>query len=956
MKISQEVFQEMKQKILRTKTILYLALVLMTGIFARLSFGFYEDDLAAMLRPQIVRTMVKTSQIIPQLEENEQAVLDIYENLEQNSHEVYLPLDKEGYPTGAEEKEVVERTFSWMNLVTKLRLGREGHVIVASREDYSILAHPEGRYVGQKLRVFGNSKIDAVDLSDMREFDEVLAEEYIPAEIHVFFPSSIFGMGIGHILDALDAGVIGSVFTYKGTCILCGVSLGEGITYVVVRCFFSTLFFFVIAWVIVRYIGFALRWRKDDKMAFCRKLAFFCAAGTVVLFLLTWYYQVIMDMTGDLNAANRYARSAVDTLDIYEGYGKELSEWLDEYYIEECRMAAEMVRIRGRENITREILARYAKKLGVEYIYLFDKDGKVEVTNSPYDHFRISHNEAAQSYAFNALLEGREYMIQDVQEDDTSGKRMQYVGVSLRDEEDLADGFVQIAINPELRDWLLTPINLQAVLYNIVAGLPDYAVAIDKESLKITDAAGLDVMGTGIKDLSFDTGEITDGYNVECFIDGDTYYSGVGESDNLYLIPLIRSTDSADALMVALKMALLCAIACLVIFCIASAGYGEVLTGAESEAGGKDEADSVKNCGFFHLVRDFIKGKENNDPAFEKRWRNQSSIPIEEQTPEMRTTRIIYDLLLVFFSALILFEILLASMGAKADDLTGFSYVIMGKWERGVNIFSVSFCMFLLCLLYVLRALINQVLYRIARMSDLRHETILLMLRNALRYCCAIIFLYVGLAQFGIDTRALWASAGVLSLMVGFGAKDLVSDIIAGLFIIFEGTMKIGDYITVGSWNGMVQKIGIRSTRIENDSDTKIFNNSSLRDIIKPSGEAAREVLKLPIPYEADLLEIEKLLDKELPLIEERLSDILNSVKYQGIGSFEDSCIMLRFSLSADADTSGKALRELRREIKLLFDREHITIPYNHVVVKPYDAGEGTYVYKPEEENEKAGH
>ena len=958
----------MKSKILRTKMVLYLVLVVLTVIFARLSFALYANDFDGRLRPQIVRAMIQVSKILPELEENEQAIRDINDNLEKRRQSIYdvheEDLDElEDSEIGTEEnvETVVDHTLSWMNRVTKLRVGREGRVIVVSQEDYTILACPEEEYVGQKLYLIGGEKFDIEAVPDLEELGGSLSKKDIPQGLNIFAPASIARMLMKQQLGALASGIIGSVFAYKDTYILCGVTLGEGITYVVVRCLVSTLIFFVIAWVLARYIGFALSWRRDGVKAFRRKMVSYCALGTVLLLVAAWYYQTIMDVTGDLATMNEHAKAAVETLDTYRQYRKELSEWLDQQYLEQCRLAAELVKTQGKENITRQELDAYAKELKVEYIYVFDKKGKVVVTNSPYDHFRLSENKEDQSYAFRPLLDGREYVIQGVQKDEASGEKMQYIGVSLRNEDDLADGFVQIAVKPALRERLLGPIDVQAVLDNLVIGLPDYALAIDKDSLEIVATTGLGYENTNIEELGINADNIQNGFNGYYIIGGVPYYSGISESEDLYLMPVVRSTENTNTFIIALKMALLGAVAYLVILAIAVLNYAKVLVAAEQEVSEADDAASAEDAAgesgeagagnSMGLLKKILKVEEKSDYEkrdFEKRWRKQSTIPVEEQTPEMRTSRIIYRLLLVFSLALILYETALISLGITTECLNGFSYVLLGNWERGVNLFSFSFCLFLLCVLYVFRVLINQVLYHIAQISDLRHETILLMLRNALRYACAIIFLYVGLAQFGIDTKALWASAGVLSLMIGFGAKDLISDIIAGIFIIFEDTIRIGDFVTIGDWYGTVEKIGIRSTRIGYYSDTKIFNNSSLRDIINADGDEAREILRVPVPYETDLLEVEKLLKKELPLMTERVSDLTKPPKYQGVNSLEDSCVMLRIAIFTPSYARRRALRDVRREVKLLFDREHISIPFNHVVVKEYDPEEGTYVYMPE--------
>ena len=77
------------------------------------------------------------------------------------------------------------------------------------------------------------------------------------------------------------------------------------------------------------------------------------------------------------------------------------------------------------------------------------------------------------------------------------------------------------------------------------------------------------------------------------------------------------------------------------------------------------------------------------------------------------------------------------------------------------------------------------------------------------------------------------ASLGLGSLIIGMGARELITDIIAGLFIIFEGDFRVGDVIDVGSYVGMVQEIGLRTTKIAGwNKNVKILNNRNLTNVV----------------------------------------------------------------------------------------------------------------------------
>lgn len=935
----------MEQKIKRAKTTLYVILTIFTIIFLFLSYYFYLGDLKSRLVPQVNRAIIQVSKILPSLEENENTIREISDNLEKSRQLVYKNNQEargsEEGSAGEDVEAVIDKTLSWMNRITSLHVGRNGHVMVVSKDDLSILAHPDKRCVGAKLRLFGD--VSKIKIPNLEELEGTITEEDISDDYIFFIPVTILGRNADpeNSASPLDQGIIGTAFLYKDTYILCGVTLRDVTSFVVFRCLISTLLFFCIGWILVRYIGFALEWHKEEVKVFTNKLLSYSVIGVVVLFLITWYYQTMTTMTSDLVTMNKHAQVAADTLNTYRKYRKELSGWLDKQYLEQCRLAAKLVLSKGKDNVSRKDLAQYAKDLGVEYIYVFDKDGKVLVTNSPYDHFVISEDPEAQSYAFRTLLDGTDYVIQEPQKDEASGANRQYIGVSIRDENDLADGFVQIAIDPAVREKLLGTIDIQSVLDVLVIGLPDYAIAINKSNMKIEATTGLGFVKAGVEELGVDPANIKSGYNGVATINGIKYYVGVSETEDLYLVPLCRNTDNLTAFFIALRIMLCSIVAYTLFYLVALPAYKSVVeeAGKEKEEKTKEDSetkelqpeavkaqlpeDADDDEDFMSRISSVIEVQDK--AGFESRWKRQAGIPKEKWTPELRTGILLYWILFILSAMVVLTEGSIAAFGTKAYEMEGFAFILAGNWGKGFNMFSFSFCIFLICVLYFYQEVVNQILYRLAKVSDLKHETILLLIRNALKYGCAILFLYLGLAQFGVDTKALWASAGVLSLIVGFAAKDLVSDIIAGLFMIFEGSIKIGDCVSIGSWYGEVSDIGIRTTKVTFFSDTKIISNSSIRDIVNGGGEVALDSLKIPIPNNRKLAEIEEILDKELPSIKDKVPGLVKAPKYGGVNGIDDFNTKIKISVFSDPGKRKKAVRLVQREIKLIFDKYGIT-------------------------------
>jgi len=96
----------------------------------------------------------------------------------------------------------------------------------------------------------------------------------------------------------------------------------------------------------------------------------------------------------------------------------------------------------------------------------------------------------------------------------------------------------------------------------------------------------------------------------------------------------------------------------------------------------------------------------------------------------------------------------------------------------------------------------------------------------------AIILLMI-LNLFGVDIRPILAGIGVLGLAVGFGAQSLVKDFVSGLFILIENQYGVGDKVKIGSAEGRVIKITMRSTMLRDD-DGKIYHlsNGAINNVV----------------------------------------------------------------------------------------------------------------------------
>jgi len=216
-----------------------------------------------------------------------------------------------------------------------------------------------------------------------------------------------------------------------------------------------------------------------------------------------------------------------------------------------------------------------------------------------------------------------------------------------------------------------------------------------------------------------------------------------------------------------------------------------------------------------------------------------------------------------------------------------------------------------------------------------RSETVAGLLVSVVKTISAILAVVWVLNVIGVNLAAIFASLGIVSLILGFGVQSLIEDCVTGIFIIFEGQYNIGDIIVLDNFRGTVKKISMRTTTIQDDGgNIKIINNSDIRNVQNRSNIPSYAVCDIGISYDADIREVEALVLPELEGIFERNKDVFLDVpKYSGVQLLDASSVVLRFIVLANEAKFFPAQRRLNREIKILFDDKGIEIPFNQIVV-----------------------
>ncbi|MCK4240399.1 MAG: mechanosensitive ion channel family protein [Candidatus Atribacteria bacterium] len=216
-----------------------------------------------------------------------------------------------------------------------------------------------------------------------------------------------------------------------------------------------------------------------------------------------------------------------------------------------------------------------------------------------------------------------------------------------------------------------------------------------------------------------------------------------------------------------------------------------------------------------------------------------------------------------------------------------------------------------------------------------RANTLIPLLQSISKYVIYFIAGVMALRELGVDTTAIIASAGVVGLAVGFGAQSFVKDVLSGAFLLFEGTISVGDSINVGEHSGKVEVIGLRNIHLRKFSgELRVIPNGEVASFGNFNKGYMRAIVEVGVAYEQDVEKGMKTLEEIANKWAQENQDIvLEPPMIQGILSLGSSEVILRIATKVKPMTHWGAERELKRRIKDAFDEKGIEIPFPRQVV-----------------------
>lgn len=215
-----------------------------------------------------------------------------------------------------------------------------------------------------------------------------------------------------------------------------------------------------------------------------------------------------------------------------------------------------------------------------------------------------------------------------------------------------------------------------------------------------------------------------------------------------------------------------------------------------------------------------------------------------------------------------------------------------------------------------------------------RLQTIVSLCINFAKFFIFIVAGITILDVYGIDTKSLLASLGVFSAVLALALQDILKDFVAGISIIIEGQFRLGDVVTIGGFKGEVVNLSLKSTRLKAyTGEIKILANRNVTEVINHSLSKSLAVVDVGVAYESDLDKVEKVLKELSERLSNEIEDLVEPIEILGVNAFDASSVVYRVTAITKPTTNFGVERQIRKAIKLAFDENNITIPFNQLVI-----------------------
>lgn len=233
------------------------------------------------------------------------------------------------------------------------------------------------------------------------------------------------------------------------------------------------------------------------------------------------------------------------------------------------------------------------------------------------------------------------------------------------------------------------------------------------------------------------------------------------------------------------------------------------------------------------------------------------------------------------------------------------------------------------------RSLVSRRASGLEEMKARRLTTAVTLITHAVKYVAYFIAIAIAVGELGYAgaMNSMLAAAGIGSLAVGIGAQSIIKDVTAGLTLLFEDQLAVGDYISAAGVTGTVEAITLRATTVRcYGGEVSVIPNGSITVLTNYSRTDSLAIVEFPIAYEADAERALALMREEAEAYHAELGDIaVEKPEVVGAVQLSGGEMVLRVVQRVKPLEHWTVQRELTQRIAARFVQEGIALPRTRV-------------------------
>ncbi len=776
---------------------------------------------------------------------------------------------------GAMQMLFEDLTDAWSYLLKNEVIGAEGFAFAWSCRTGEILYYPDASFKGQDISVLG------MDMDEIK--DGQFVWEKINGETMYLYPV---------------------YYQEQDAWVVCAVPANELMQHRETTGLLLWLIFGILAADVVYYAAVLLKKHESGPKTVVihstkqitesgrkKKLLIFSVFCSSVVFLSYFYLQTLFLMGGWAKDNSvllaRIEKELNENQVLNEGFtelfekGRKSLAKLACWYIE-----------KKPENITTLEADTLVELLDLVDLQILDEDGYTKIASSSFlpgvsyakiqEESKDSALEPADDHAQAAIVEDEQTTLDVSYISSETGSDTGAVLVPLREAESNIIGYVSAAYKSYDLDSFLERRSIGGTLRTVQPGKDAFAFVVDTDNWTFFWYPDETLIGKYVLDYGLKDGDLQDNLCQFIHLNKETFYAVTGQSgENLIYVAVEEEKLLKQRLPLALTGAVL---SFLILLLIGLPLYTW-----------PDRTDA-------EVIR--AADRSRGETAEQKVFRN-----------------------LLFGSAGLIAVIMLIWYRGDEDIL---AYVMKGNWEYGINVFALTASLIFLFKVGLALFLLRRMADIMTGMLSVRAGTGIRMLVSMVTYAGIILIAYRTLVFFGINPTTLMASAGIVSVVLGIGANSLVGDIIAGIFLLEEGNVQVGDMVRIGDFRGIVEELGVRMTKLYDvdSEDVKIIPNKEIQNVVHLSMHPANLFLEYQITYEEDLEKVEGYIKAELQGMSRSIPELLQDPEYLGVRRLDDNGVVLLVRAVCHEENRPRVTRGINRAIYTMFCRNGIEVPF----------------------------